>query len=181
MLNTEQIKEIVHAVANVPEEPIDFGRLDEVNVRSATYAGVVKAKERPRLGRGGRTYTPTATRKCEAAIRKWAKGEGFTPVTYPVSIELIVREPCNCAEKIEHSLLGLTYNQKGDVDNFSKTILDALNGVAFADDKQITSLGVKRVYSAAPGFSIVVRRSGLNRSEYDNFCKLMRRASKELA
>jgi Holliday junction resolvase RusA-like endonuclease len=33
---------------------------------------------------------------------------------------------------------------KGDVDNYVKSVLDALNGVAWEDDKQIISLTVEK-------------------------------------
>ena len=36
---------------------------------------------------------------------------------------------------------------RGDVDNYSKGILDALNGVVYPDDKQIVELTVKKFYS----------------------------------
>jgi Holliday junction resolvase RusA-like endonuclease len=32
----------------------------------------------------------------------------------------------------------------GDIDNYAKSILDALNGVAYADDKQIVSLYLEK-------------------------------------
>jgi Holliday junction resolvase RusA-like endonuclease len=36
---------------------------------------------------------------------------------------------------------------RGDVDNYSKNILDALNGIVYPDDKQIVELSVKKFYS----------------------------------
>jgi crossover junction endodeoxyribonuclease RusA len=34
---------------------------------------------------------------------------------------------------------------RGDIDNYVKSILDALNGVAWEDDKQIIELTVKKL------------------------------------
>ena len=40
--------------------------------------------------------------------------------------------------------------KKPDADNITKIICDALNGVAYADDKQITSLTIHKGYSLEP-------------------------------
>jgi len=39
---------------------------------------------------------------------------------------------------------------KPDCDNISKNILDALNGIAYPDDKQIVSLSVAKLYGINP-------------------------------
>ena len=41
-------------------------------------------------------------------------------------------------------------NKKPDLDNIAKIILDGLNGVAYTDDKQVTSLEIEKVYSDTP-------------------------------
>ena len=40
--------------------------------------------------------------------------------------------------------------KKPDCDNIAKIICDALNGVAYDDDKQIVALKVTKIYSAEP-------------------------------
>lgn len=40
--------------------------------------------------------------------------------------------------------------KKPDCDNIAKIICDALNGVAYKDDKQIVQLLVSKVYSVEP-------------------------------
>ena len=44
----------------------------------------------------------------------------------------------------------LTPQTKPDVDNIAKVVCDALNGVAYEDDKQIVELTVKKYYSGCP-------------------------------
>ena len=36
---------------------------------------------------------------------------------------------------------------KPDVDNVAKSILDALNGIIYLDDKQIIELNIKKIYA----------------------------------
>ena len=176
MLSIEQLKEIAHEVLEAQAEdrtPIFiWTRYDKASVHR--FAGTVVAKQRPRISKG-RAFTPAETRNCEAAIRKWAQSEGITPVTFPIRVQIEVIESVGKApaDDILHSIYGLTYNVKGDVDNFGKTILDALNGIAYKDDKQIAQLGIKRRYGRNPGFIIRIQRCGLSKSEYINFKKVL--------
>jgi len=141
------------------------------------YYGVVKAKERPRSGKGGRMYTPTETRKFEAAVYKWAKAEwDRKPLIYPIRVELTIFELGDDQQEND-STLGLIYNEKGDIDNLAKSVLDGMNGVVYKDDKQIVDLDLTRRFSMEPGFNVVVTRAGLTKMEYKNFCK--RRARRE--
>ena len=47
--------------------------------------------------------------------------------------------------------------KKPDVDNIVKTVTDALSGVIYKDDKQITSLVVGKIYSVRPGVALVIK------------------------
>lgn len=40
------------------------------------------------------------------------------------------------------------YMHKPDADNIGKIILDALNGIAYADDNQVTQLNIKKNYGS---------------------------------
>lgn len=48
------------------------------------------------------------------------------------------------------------HTNKPDVDNLAKLVMDALNGVAYADDKQIYSLSVSKIYSPVAGTSVTI-------------------------
>ena len=39
---------------------------------------------------------------------------------------------------------------KPDTDNIAKSVLDALNGLAYGDDKQIVELKVRKYYGVEP-------------------------------
>lgn len=84
-------------------------------------------KARPRVV-AGRTYTPERTAAAEARIAQYFKVA--YPHMRPTTARLVVV---------------LTFHIKGtrgDIDNFSKLVLDALNGKLWADDQQIDRLSV---------------------------------------
>lgn len=104
------------------------------------------AKQRPRHGKSGHTFTPKATRDAEAAIAAAflaAAGDKFVPFEGPLKVEVMfANEWVNIV--IEEIGDYAQRKVKGDVDNYLKTVGDALNGVAWVDDKQIVDLrGVK--------------------------------------
>ena len=43
---------------------------------------------------------------------------------------------------------------KPDLDNVVKAVLDGLNGVAYADDKQVTRLQIEKLYDGRPRLDI---------------------------
>jgi Holliday junction resolvase RusA-like endonuclease len=122
-------------------------------------------KGRPRITSIGvkpRAYTPAATRKYEDEIRLVA---GFAmrdhdPIPGPVAVEITARVPIpksmskkKRAEIAEGDRLPVT---KPDVDNYIKAALDAMNGVVFEDDNQVTDLSVSKRYSDTPELAVRV-------------------------
>lgn len=99
------------------------------------------AKGRPRLGRGGRVYTPLRTVKFERAVR--AGASSFKPkelMKGPIKLTLrfIFKPPMKWAR--DH------HTTKPDCSNLAKGVEDALNGVFWVDDCQITHLRVEKLY-----------------------------------
>lgn len=102
----------------------------------------VVGKQRPRATlRGGHAgvYTPRKTRVFEEQVRKaWREQVGETwsffsgPVTVTVSItrELAKSNPKRWGGRLDTG--------RPDLDNVLKAVLDALNGLAYADDAQVT-------------------------------------------
>ena len=119
--------------------------------------GMVQAKQRPRLSRG-RVYTPQATVNYEGYV-KWcysdyANQTGWTPMENAIRAEIEVFMPVpksDSKKKKELKLSGkIRPTMKPDNDNIAKSVLDALNGLAYVDDKQIVELKVDKYYGAEP-------------------------------
>lgn len=100
-------------------------------------------KQRPRLS-SGHAYTPRKTVHYERLIA-W---HATFAVSEPLTGDLY---------------LSMQFYRKGkkraDVDNLSKAIMDALNGIAWIDDRQIVGLHALVEYGAKrPGVTIEVKR-----------------------
>ena len=50
--------------------------------------------------------------------------------------------------------------KKPDIDNIMKVVLDALNGVAYFDDKQVCKVNFIKMYSEEPRLKILIRKIG---------------------
>lgn len=99
-----------------------------------------KVKQRPRLGRRGRVFTPAQTLEFERQVRE--AYEGFCahkPVSITISLykDKFTVTVTEC-DTIEPSPL------RGDIDNYVKSILDGLNGVAYEDDRLVYKLQVTK-------------------------------------
>ena len=62
-------------------------------------------------------------------------------------------------ENLEVTLLFvLPDNRRKDLDNLSKAVLDGMNGIVYADDKQITRLILEKQVGGEPGVYIEVNK-----------------------
>lgn len=112
-------------------------------------------KERPRFrANNGRvmTYTPKTTKEREDEVRtyyKLAGGKHFGQAPLIMQVEMFFPVPKSApAAKKKEMLNGkILPTVKPDWDNTGKVICDALNGVAYDDDKQIVCAVVKKRYS----------------------------------
>lgn len=116
--------------------------------------GKPTGKGRPRVCRNV-TYTPKETKDYETLVRtcykqKYSNKEPI-PAKTPVEVEIYAyfkipkSMPKKQKELIENNELFPTV--KPDGDNISKIILDALNGVAYYDDNQVTDLTIYKQYA----------------------------------
>lgn len=126
-----------------------------------TIPGPPAGKGRPRVA-NGHAYTPAATRAYEAKVKAaWrASGAaGFGPDA-PVRALVIACHPipASASKKDRESMAAnvVLPMKKPDADNVAKIVLDALNGLAWADDKQVVRLEVVKRYAAAPCVRVVL-------------------------
>lgn len=122
-----------------------------------TVAGKPVGKARPRFTRRGFAYTPEKTVRYEAAVRaaciEAMKAQGVQKrVGVPLAIkcEFFFEPPKSWSKKRRTEAADLApYDQKPDGDNLLKIVKDALNGVAYDDDKRICSETATKLYSVA--------------------------------
>ena len=117
--------------------------------------GQPQGKARPRFTRAGHPFTPKKTVAYEEQIRDCfleANGKKLpADCCISVSIRAVFEIPksytkqrkANCASGIERPA------KKPDADNIQKVILDALNGEAYDDDKQVIYIKCIKKYASS--------------------------------
>lgn len=117
--------------------------------------GKVEGKQRPRFRKVGnfvQTYTPKQTKSYEKLIADEYKKQSGVLFPAGMPLELRIRAfmgiPSTFSKKKKTRAIEgeLRPTKKPDADNIAKSILDGLNGVAYADDKQVVELSVKKYY-----------------------------------
>lgn len=126
--------------------------------------GKVKGKARPRVTHNGHAYTPVSTRLYEKAIRDAfvaAGGQmfhGYVHVDFE-AVTGIQASATKAQRKIRLQVEELS-TTKPDIDNIEKSILDALNGVAYEDDSSVVSVrAIKGRYEQEPRLLVRVREA----------------------
>ena len=111
------------------------------NSRSFTVYMKPAGKARPRITKRG-SYTPQKTVNDSTAIRlKYSALHGNSePLKGAVHMTIFAYDalPQSKPKSVESE----PYTVKPDVDNIAKLVMDALNGLAYKDDAQITVLTV---------------------------------------
>lgn len=122
-------------------------------------------KIRPRFAlKGGhvQAYTPPKSTHYERQIGKAYKlaGGQMYPedVAVKVTIRIGLRIPLSVSRKKHEAMVcGLIRPlTKPDTDNVIKSVLDGLNGVAYADDKQVTCVRAVKLYDDVPHITVTV-------------------------
>lgn len=127
-----------------------------------TYHGEAVGKGRPRYSRRGEyvhTYTPQKTKNFEDAIRFEFMASNCEPmpvydrevslkatvlVGVPIPKSYSKKKQALCRDRF------IAPSKKPDIDNILKSVFDALNGYAFADDVQIVQVYAEKVYAEEP-------------------------------
>ena len=102
--------------------------------------------------RGGRvwSFTPKHTKDAEAIIRALVQEQisNIYPQYAPLSLTVTFYRT-----KLPHILKSETIPvRKPDLDNYIKTVLDALSGIAFPDDAQISTIIARKRWSMDGGY-----------------------------
>lgn len=102
------------------------------------YEGKVRGQGRPRFRRNGKAYETAqdrAYKKALAEAYKEQSGVWFGEAELVAVVEVERALPKSRPKRVTSE----PDTFKPDADNIIKAVLDALNGVAFVDDKQVTA------------------------------------------
>jgi len=127
---------------------------------SLTIPGNPVGKQRARVCRTGHTFTPAKTVNYEALVKQTfaIKYPNFVPMSGPVRMMLsIYIMPSKETQRKIRTSVGRIYPiVKPDIDNVFKICTDALNGMAYVDDKQIVSVYAEKKHSLRPCVEIIM-------------------------
>lgn len=126
-----------------------------------TIPGAPQGKARARTCRNGHTYTPDNTVLYENLVkteflRQCGRGQRIRSDSAhrAISMQIIAVYPVPASypkrDKVAALAGDLLPTKKPDIDNVAKVIADALNGLAYDDDAQITDLSVLKRYGEEP-------------------------------
>lgn len=125
--------------------------------------GEVRPKERPRFTRSGVIFTPKRTLDYEnkvksAYLSECPSGMAFPECPVELRLDVFVGVPKSYSAKKKERMIEFEFpTKKPDVDNMLKAIADALNGVAYTDDKQVVLVIVRKFWSLEPRAEITLR------------------------
>ena len=124
-----------------------------------TILGEPMGKQRPKatqINGYTRVYTPAQTINYETLIKLEYNTQGGEFFDKGIALRLNVHCYYPIPQSFSNKKQGLCMIGKimplvkPDIDNVAKTIMDALNGVAYNDDKQVTHLCIIKQYGTQP-------------------------------
>ena len=127
-----------------------------------TIPGDPVGKGRPRFSnRSGHAYTPQRTTEYEDKVRLYYSREtrcttlhGEIRADIRAYFRIPKSTPKKKAAELAEERTGCT--KAPDADNIAKVVLDALNGLAYDDDKAVTYLTVGKLYGAEPRVEVTL-------------------------
>lgn len=132
-----------------------------------TIPGKAQGKGRPRFMRNGHTYTPEPTRNYEELVRlKFREKYKDAPIEDAVRVSIMVwmMPAKSLSKKKKAELMMQSPMLKPDVDNIAKIVLDALNGLAWKDDKQVVYLDIEKLWGYEEKVVVIIT----TKEDFDN-------------
>lgn len=114
-------------------------------------------KGRPRMTRSGHTYTPQKTKDAEKEIQRallaLAAKRDHWPYHGPLHLEITytIKTP-----KTKQNRIGSYHEQRPDIDNFEKLVLDSLNEIVYVDDGQVAKVTHEKVWGEHGSIAIKI-------------------------
>jgi Holliday junction resolvase RusA-like endonuclease len=124
--------------------------------------GQPRGKGRPRFARRGAyvtTYTDDQTAAYENLVALAYKAAGGQyRADAPMAVEIVAhyKIPKSASKARRQAMIdgAIRPQVKPDLDNIAKGVLDGLNGVAYADDKQVVALAIDKRYAEIPRLEV---------------------------
>ena len=141
-----------------------------------------QGKSRPktvRLKNGmSHSYTPEATVSAEQAIR-WHVSQVWhdAPLDEPISVAMVFVMPKPKSKPKK----AIWPTGKPDVDNVSKLVMDALNGLLWRDDSRVVGMALTKVYGEKPGIHLEVMKPEVTAEELAALMESITEANKKSA
>lgn len=130
-----------------------------------TIPGKPLGKQRPRVTRTGITYTPKKTVNYETLVKQLYIQNYFQkqlegPIKATITAYMYI--PKSESKKRKAAMLANEIRpcKMPDWDNIGKIITDALNGLAYKDDKQIVDARVIKLYGDKPKVEVLLEEIG---------------------
>ena len=126
--------------------------------------------QRPRFNRAtGSVFTAPGPRSYSETIKVYALEAMRAAciqamIEGPIYVAMTAYFPVPASfsrKKTADALAGRIAPPRGDLDQFVKILLDAMNRVVFADDRQVTTLRARKQYSGSGGYLSVEVMSDL--------------------
>ena len=123
------------------------------------------AKQSFRTTRSGQKYLDPSVIKYRKAIRNMAitqmRNQKAEKIEGAVNMNIVYafRRPQSLSKKERSEIDGgktVPKTTKPDIDNLTKAILDALNGIVWKDDAQVTQINVQKIWSAKDQIEIEI-------------------------
>ena len=132
-------------------------------MRKFEVIGTPVAKGRPRVTKWG-AYTPEKTVNYENLVQfsYLQEYKNIEPLEGYLKIEIAFYMPIpkSTSKKNRELMIGwkLLPDKKPDIDNMIKSITDALNELAYQDDKQIVEVHAYKYYSEEPKAVVMINK-----------------------
>lgn len=123
--------------------------MSQPKVRPRRYTGLVIGPPHPfartRGGTGGARFNPEKYRTWKEAAGFIAQGirRGRPKLEGPVGIELVITPDGIIFEVWETAVSEARGTLRGDLDNYAKALIDALQGVLYKNDRQVETITVR--------------------------------------
>lgn len=120
-----------------------------------TVPGAPKGKARPRVTKAGHAFTPKGTVEYENWVKQCfvlsgQKGCLEGQIEARIKAFFPIPRSTSQSKRIQMVIGKIQPAKKPDIDNIAKSVLDALNGMAYQDDSQIVKLIIEKWYSNDP-------------------------------